>query len=112
MFSEWGNCVQNFDNAENVATLSCISVIFLNILSALLAFAGLTALTMFIMGGYKFMFSKGDAKRLEGARNNFIFGIIGLGIVLFSFVFIRTISIVTGIECIGIIGKFGFGCTP
>ena len=109
MFKVWDElvpgCLQGGTN--NVATLSCIPAIFSNLLSALLAFAGLTALLMFIMGGYKFINSGGDPKKAESAKNNFTYGILGLAIVLFSFVVINVISQVTGVTCIT---KFGFGC--
>lgn len=108
MFQKWGNdCVKNFDNAKDVATIGCIPFIFLNVVGALLMFVGLTALAMFILGGVKFMNSAGDPKKTEGAKNNFKYGLLGLLIVLFSFVAINIISRVTGVECIT---KFGFGC--
>lgn len=112
MFRSWDeivkNCVQD-PGGKDVATLSCIPAIFLNIVSALLMFAGLAALAMFILGGFKLMNSAGDPKKLEGARNNFKYGIIGLAIVLSSFVAMNIISQVTGVKCINF-GAFGFGC--
>lgn len=109
MFKEWNdvvaNCVQGGEN--KVATISCVPAIFANILNALLMFAGLTALIMFILGGFKFMNSAGDAKKIGGAKNNFVFGIIGLAIVLASFLVINVISAVTNVPCIK---TFGFGC--
>lgn len=107
MFKEWGDCVQNFDNAKDVATLSCLPIIFANIASALLAFTGLTALIMFIVGGFKFMHSEGDPKKIAAAENNFKFGIIGGLLALFSFVIINIIATVTHVPCIR---TFGFGC--
>lgn len=109
MFKLWDEtvkgCLQGVKG--DVATLSCVPAVFMNLLSALLLFSGLTALVMFLMGGFKFMSSAGDAKKLEGARNNFKYGIIGLVIVLSSFLFINIISQITGVACIT---KFGFGC--
>jgi hypothetical protein len=105
LFKEWGACLQDVGNTKGVATISCIPIIFLNILSALMLFAGFTTLVMFIIGGFKFMNAAGDPKKIEGARNNFIAGIIGASIVLFSFAIIQIISTVTQVECIT---KFGF----
>jgi len=102
MDNGWGGCESN-----GVATIGCIPAVFSNLLSGILAFAGITALIMFIMGGLKYITSAGDAKKLEGAKNNFVFGLIGLAVVLFSFVIINIISQVTGVTCIT---KFGFGC--
>ena len=102
MFKEWGKCVK-----EGVATIDCIPVIFLNIVTALLMFVGTFALFLFIFSGYKYMNAAGDPKKLEGARNNLIYGIVGLLVVLFSFLIINVISTVTGVECIK---NFGFFC--
>lgn len=110
MFKAWSDvvkgCVQD-PEGKQVATLSCIPAIFLNVLSALLAFAGLIALVMFMLGGFKFMGSQGDPKQLQSADNNFKFGITGLAIVLFSFLAINIISQITGVKCITL---FGFDC--
>ena len=102
MFKEWGGCIK-----DKVATIDCIPVIFSNVVNALLIFVGIFALGIFIIGGFKFMNAAGDPKKLEGARNNLIYGILGLLIVLLSFLIINIISYVTGVGCIT---KFGFGC--
>ncbi len=102
MFKEWEDCVKG-----GVATLDCIPAIFSNLVSLFLGFAGIYALVIFILGGYKYMNSGGDAKQLEGAKGNLIYGTIGILIVLFSFLIIRVISDVTNVPCIL---KFGFAC--
>jgi hypothetical protein len=113
-FKPWGDCVQHISTADGkineVATLNCLPAIFSNLLSALLAFAGLTALIMFIMAGYKFMKSigGGDPKNATGAGANFKYGIIGLVIVMFSFLIINIISTVTGVTCVSDFAHFGF----
>lgn len=105
-FKPWGDeCVK-----DGVATIRCISVVFENLLSALLAFAGLAALLMFLMGSFKYINSAGDPKKTEGAKNNFTYGIIGAVIVFASFLIINIISTVTGVKCIVDITKFGFNC--
>ena len=96
------DCVQN-----GIATLSCIPAVFSNLLTGLLMLVGTFALFLFILAGYKYMNSTGDPKKLEGARNTLIYGISGLLLVLFSFLIINVIYLVTGVECIN---SFGFGC--
>lgn len=109
MFQSWDvlvpNCLQG--GSDQVATISCIPAVMANLISALLFFAGLTALIMFITGSLKFMNSAGDPKRISGAENNFKFGLLGLAVVVFSFLIINLLSAVTGVTCIT---KFGFGC--
>jgi len=106
IFEEWNDIVTNCVK-EDVATISCIPAVFSNLLTSLLMFVGFFALIIFIFGGYKYMNSGGDPKKLESARNNLVYGILGLLLVLFSFLIINVTSIVTGVECIT---KFGFGC--
>jgi hypothetical protein len=112
MFKDWGKCVQRVPDANGkineVATLDCLPVIFANLLSALLAFAGLMTIIMFVMGSFKFINSAGDPKKIEGARNNFTYGLLGLVIILFSFVIISIISTVTGVKCVADSAHFSF----
>lgn len=110
MFKAWDEivkgCLQG-DKGNEVATLSCIPAVFSNFLTALLMFVGTFALFLFIFSGFKYMHAGGDPKKLEGARNTLIYGILGLLLVLFSFLIIQIISTVTNVPCII---KFGFRC--
>lgn len=110
MFKAWNEIVKGCiveDKGNEVATLSCIPAIFSNLLTSLLMLVGTFALFLFIFAGFKFMNAGGDPKKLEGARNALVYGILGLLLVLFSFLIINVISIVTNVECIK---SFGFGC--
>lgn len=111
MFKSWDEVVKNClqGDAKDVATIGCIPAIFSNLLTALLMFVGTFALFLFIFAGFKYMYSAGDPKKLEGARNTLIYGILGLLIVLFSFFIINLTSIVTGVKCIEF-GQFSFNC--
>lgn len=110
MFKEWDQIIAGcLQGGDKVATLSCIPAIFSNIVTALLMFVGTFALFLFIFAAFKFMNAGGDPKKLEGARHTLVYGILGLLLVLFSFLIINIASIVTGTECIK---SFGFGCTP
>jgi len=102
MFRDWRGCLNN-----GVATLNCIPIVIANLLSGILIFAGVGALIMFILGGYKYIDSGGDAKKVQSAKNNFTYGLLGLAIIAFSFVIINIISQITHVPCIN---KIGFGC--
>lgn len=90
---DWGNCVK-----DGVATISCLNVVAVNIVNALLMFAGVSTLVVFVIAGFRYMNSAGDPKKLESARGALIYGIIGLFVILFSFLIINVISQVTGVE--------------
>lgn len=96
---DWGNCVEN-----GVATLKCIPVVFNNVVLAALTFAGAVALILIIVSGIKFIFSGGDAKQTEGAKNTMTYAIIGLVLILVSFFIINIISNFTGTTCIQVFG--------
>jgi hypothetical protein len=105
-FKDWSlsGCVQG-----GAATISCLPTIFFNVLTALIMFVGLTALIMFLLGSFRLLSSRGDPKKIQGIKNVFTYGILGLVIVLLAFVIINIISIFTGVGCIRS-GHFGFGC--
>lgn len=116
MFNEWGDCVQKtvtdksgnpLPGVTDVATIDCIPALFLNLISFFLAFAGLFGVVILILGGFKYINSAGDPKKLESARGNLIYGTIGILMVIFSFLIISVLSDFTGVPCIL---KFGFRC--
>lgn len=97
---DWGTCLD-----KGVATLSCIIPLFQNILSAALMFVGVVAVFTIIIGGVRFITSRGDPKQIEGAKGVLTWGIIGLVLILFSFMIIKIIAFATGVD---VITKFGF----
>ena len=112
-FHEWECCVDNAGNSVAcdvsgaAVTLGCLGPVFLNLVSALLLFFGLVAVVMFIFGGYKMINSGGDPKKLDSAKHNFTWGLLGLAVVVFAFLIINIIAWVTGVDCIR---RFGFNC--
>lgn len=102
MFRDWGNCVK-----DGVATISCVPIVLLNVINAMIAFAGAYALYLFIMGGYKFISSNGDQKRLDSARANLMYGILGMVMIFSAFFIINIVAEATGVKCIL---KIGFMC--
>ena len=102
---EWNKIIPNCVTPEGVATLSCLPALFVNIINALLGLAGAVALFMVIYSGIKLTTSGGEAKQIEGARHTLTYAILGLVIVLTSFIVINLISTVTGLDCIN---RFGF----
>ena len=84
----------------DIASITCIPVIFQNVIFWLLTFAGIVALFLIIFSGIKFITSGGDPKQLEGAKKTLTFAIVGLFLILFSFLIINVISQVTNVGCI------------
>ena len=99
----WDNCV---DPVSKVATLNCIPVVFQNIVNWALIFAAVVAIFFIMFAGIKFLRSGGQEKLVEDARNTLTYAIIGLVVVLLSFLIINVISDITNVPCIK---QFGFG---
>ncbi|GEM_PF-394202 len=104
------------DSAGNLITkaitIDCIPVIVGNVIYWLLILAGIAALILIIISGFKFVTSGGDPKQAEGARKTLTYAVIGLIVVLASFGIINFISYTTGVDkdCLT---KFGFSqCAP
>lgn len=96
----------------SVVTLDCVPVIIGNIVFWLLVFAGIVALVLIIISGFKFVTSGGEPKKAEGARKTLTYAIIGLVVILFSFAIISFIEEFTGLDK-NCITRFGFSqCIP
>lgn len=90
---------------NTVPALNCIPVVFGILVNVLLAFVGTAAVLMMIISGIEMITSRGDAKRLDNAHKTFFYAILGLLLVLFSFLIVNLIAYITGVNCIK---TFGF----
>ena len=97
---EWKNCF----TAGSPPTLQCIPYVIGNLIAATLFFAGIAAVVIIIMAGYKFITSGGDVKKVSSAKATLAFAIIGLIIIIFSFLIINLIAYLSGTQCITILG--------
>ena len=52
----------------------------------------LVIIILFIMAGFSFLTSKGDAAKLEQARRFVIWGIVGVVVILISFSIVQTVK--------------------
>lgn len=102
---EWGECV-----VGDVATLSCIFPLFQNIILAAVMLSGVFAVFLLLFAGFKFIRSNGDPKQVDGARQIAIYAILGIFLIMLSFLIIRIISQITNVDCLT---EFGFSqCDP
>lgn len=97
---------------DGAATINCFPIIVGNVIFWLLVLAGITAVAMVIFSGFKFVTSGGDPKQAEGARKTLTFAVLGLVLILMSFIIMPFIAKATGVKeaCIT---RFGFTqCIP
>lgn len=90
----WTSCLENVD----VATLACIPIIIKNVITAALVFSGMVALVLIIYSGTRYITSKGDPTKVEGAKKTFTYAILGLIVIFLSFFIVSIISQLTGVD--------------
>jgi hypothetical protein len=92
---DWGDCVVN-----DAATFKCLEPIFTNLVGAILSLSGVALFVMFLVGGFGFLFSGGDPKKLEQSRGTLSNAVIGLVVIVAAYLILRIISSFTGVTSI------------
>ena len=83
---------------EDVATIGSIPSLFKNIVQAAVAFAGVVLFVMLLIGGFNFLFSGGDQKKLEAAKGTISSAIIGLVVLISAYIIFSLIKLFTGVD--------------
>jgi hypothetical protein len=99
MFANLSACSKNLNNVD-VISLSCIPQLLYNVLNAALILSGSICLVILIVSGIQFVLSGGENKQVEGARKSITWAIVGLVLVLMSYLIINLIATATGVSCI------------
>ncbi len=93
---EWGgDCT-----VDGVATIQGLRCMVANILSVAITAIGFAGFVMLIIGSFRYLFSGGNSKGTETAKNTITFAVIGLVVALSSFVILNLIAKFTGVETI------------
>ena len=80
------------------AKLSDLVFVFQNIISLLAPAAAIAFLIMMIVGGFQFLTSGGDPKAVAGARTTLTYAIIGIILVVVSWLILLVIKNITGVD--------------
>ena len=80
------------------AKLSDLTIVFGNIISFLAPIAAVAFLVMLIVGGFQFLTSGGDAKAVGAARTTLTYAIIGIILVVASWLILLIIGNITGAD--------------
>ncbi|MGB9706522.1 MAG: hypothetical protein ACPLXP_00395 [Microgenomates group bacterium] len=89
----WKNCLE-----EEVAALQCFECIFQSILNIAIRLAGIAVFIMLIIGGFQYLTSGGDPKATESAKNTLTYAILGLALLLGSWLILLFIKEFTGVD--------------
>jgi heme O synthase-like polyprenyltransferase len=93
---DWGSCLVG--GSDGVATLACVPILLINLINALIAFAGIVAMFIIAWSGFKYITSRGDQARLDSARKTFLWAVVGLIFIFFSYFLVSLIGNVTGVN--------------
>lgn len=83
---------------DKIPTIKCIEVIFTNILSAFIPLAIIALFVMLIIGGFKFMTSRGDHKATASAQNTLTYAVAGILLMAVAYLVFVLIKVFTGVD--------------
>ena len=85
-------------DCTDVATIQCLEDLFVSLVKAVTAFGGVALFLMLLVGGFNFLFSGGDPKKLEQARGTITQAIVGIVIMSLAYLILLTIQTFTGVQ--------------
>lgn len=85
-------------NPNAPAELGAIVTVIKNIIKLLVPIAAVAFFIMFLVGGVQFLLSGGDPKAAGAARNTLTYAVIGIILVVISWLILLVIKNVTGVD--------------
>lgn len=83
---------------EGVAQITCLVPLIANVIRSVVALGAVALFVMLLAGGFNFLFSAGDQKKLEAARGTVTQAIMGIIIMSVAYLIIKTIQVFTGVD--------------
>lgn len=83
---------------DDIPTIKCLEAVFYNILKVAVSLVTLALFIMLLVGGFKFLTSGGDPKATEGAKGTMTYAIVGLVVIIASYLILRAIEYFTGLK--------------
>ncbi len=81
----------------DVAQLRDLEGVFGNVVSVVLGLAGIVLFIMIILGGFSYITSGGDPKKVESARNTLTYAIGGMIFIALAYLILKFIEVFTGV---------------
>lgn len=92
-----GQCVVGALPTSGPGKINNLGDLVNRVVQFLIPMAAVILLLVFIWGGYDYMTSQGAPDKIKAAQAKFTTGIIGLVLLLLSYIIVRTISSVFGL---------------
>jgi TRAP-type C4-dicarboxylate transport system permease small subunit len=84
---EWGDCV-----VDGVPTLKCLEVVLSNLLTMASALIAFVLFIMFIVGGFNYLTSFGNAEKIKKAKGTITYAVAGVILFVSAFLILRIID--------------------
>lgn len=84
--------------AGDVPTIGNLSCIFQNVVQSALALAGILLFILLLSGGFRYITSGGDPKAIESAQKTLTYAVLGLVLILVSYLILVLIRELTGVD--------------
>lgn len=84
--------------SDGVATIKGFECLFQNIITVIVSLAGFVSLTMLIVGGFQYLTSGGDPKKIAAASATLTYAVIGIIGIIVSWLILLFIKEFTGID--------------
>ncbi len=92
-----GQCVTGALQTTGPAKINTLADLVNRVVTFLIPLASIILLFVFIWGGYDYMMSQGAPDKIKSAQAKFTTGIIGLVLLLLSYVLVKTIGSIFGL---------------
>lgn len=89
---------ETIDDSGGYADIPQLTIIFSNVVSVVAVVGGFLALIALIAGGFKFIIARGDPKALASAQSTIMWALIGLGLIIISWLLLQFIAQFTGLN--------------
>jgi len=82
----------------DVATIKDLEIVFGNVVKYAIGFAGIVLFVLLLSGGFKYITSGGDPKAIDAAQKTITYAVLGLILVLVSYLILVLIKTITGVD--------------
>ena len=94
----WSQLQPGGDGTTDVATVGSLVSLITNVINAIVVFSGVVLFVMLLAGGFSYLFSGGDQKKLEKAKGTITGAFTGLLVLVGSYLILKLIQTVTGVN--------------
>lgn len=85
-------CVKTIGGYTDVPSLGCLAETITRLVEVALMFAGIVTLLVLFWGAIRFITSRGDPKGIQQAQKTLTYAIIGVAVVLSSFIIVNVVT--------------------